>query len=72
MTRADHYTYRVARSEQDVEFVATCLEFPSLSWLAGNQAEALHGLRQVVSDCLADMEAVGEGMPEPLPKRAPA
>lgn len=27
------YTYRVSWSEEDAEFVATCAEFPGLSWL---------------------------------------
>lgn len=26
-----HYTYRVTRSAEDAEYVATCLELPSLS-----------------------------------------
>ncbi len=29
-----HYTYRVTWSAEDGEFLATCAEFPSLSWLA--------------------------------------
>ncbi|PJA42533.1 MAG: toxin-antitoxin system HicB family antitoxin, partial [Lysobacterales bacterium CG_4_9_14_3_um_filter_62_6] len=28
-----HYTYRVIWSDEDVEFVGLCAEFPSLSWL---------------------------------------
>ena len=35
-----HYTYRVAWSPEDGEFVATCLEFRSLSWLAATQQDA--------------------------------
>lgn len=57
---ASHYTYRVSWSAEDEEFVATCLEFPSLSWLAGTQVEALQGLVDVVRDTLADMEEQGE------------
>ena len=41
-----HYTYRVTWSPEDDEFVATVVEFPSLSWLAGTQAEALEGLQR--------------------------
>ena len=29
------YSFRVTWSAEDEEFVATCTEFPSLSWLAG-------------------------------------
>lgn len=44
-TRVDvsHYSDRVTWSAEDGEFVATCLEFPSLSWLAPTQIEALRG-----------------------------
>lgn len=64
-----HYTYRVAWSAEDGEFVATCLEFPSLSWLAGSQVEALEGLMGVVADVVADMDEQGEQIPEPLSER---
>ena len=37
----DKYTYRVTWSEEDQEYVGLCLEFPSLSWLAESQEEAL-------------------------------
>jgi predicted HicB family RNase H-like nuclease len=64
-----HYTYRVAWSADDGEFVATSLEFPSLSWLAASQIEALQGLEAVVRDVVADMEAQGEQVPVPLSER---
>ena len=64
-----HYTYRVSWSAEDDEFVATCLEFPSLSWLATSQLEALHGLESVLRDALADMEEQGEQVPVPLSER---
>lgn len=63
------YTYRVAWSGEDGEFVATCLEFPSLSWLAATQVEALQDLEEVVRDVVADMEAQGEQVPVPLSER---
>ena len=40
----DHYTYRVTWSEEDSEYIGLCAEFPSLSWLAATQEEALHGV----------------------------
>lgn len=64
-----HYTYRVAWSAEDGEFVATCLEFPSLSWLAGSQIEALEGLEVLLQDVLSDMEKAGEQIPAPLSER---
>ena len=41
---AQKYTYRVIWSEKDGEFVGLCAEFPSLSWLASTQADALSGI----------------------------
>ena len=70
-TRVDvsHYTYRVAWSAEDGEFVATCLELPSLSWLAASQVDALQGLEAVVHDVVADLHAQGDHIPEPLSDR---
>lgn len=70
-TRVDvsHYTYRVAWSAEDGEFVAACLEFPSLSWLAATQLDALQGLQAVVRDVVDDLEAEGDQVPVPLSER---
>lgn len=65
----DRYTYRVTWSEEDGEYVGLCAEFPSLSWLAGTPEEALQGIRQVVADVVADMQANGEVVPEPIATR---
>lgn len=65
----EHYTYRVTWSEEDGEFVATCVEFPSLSWLAETQVDALQGLGQVVADVVVDMQTAGEAVPEPLAEK---
>lgn len=64
----DHtqYAYRVLWSEEDGEYVALCAEFPSLSYLASSQIEALTGLVDLVSDVVADMQANGERVPKPL------
>ena len=64
-----HYTYRVTWSAEDGEFVGTCLEFPSPSWLAATQDEALHGIRDVVRDVVKDLHASGAPIPEPLSSR---
>ncbi|WBF68234.1 type II toxin-antitoxin system HicB family antitoxin [Desulfovibrio subterraneus] len=61
-----HYTYRVLWSEEDQEFVGLCAEFPSLSWLDEDQAQALAGIVQLVDDTVQDMQAAGEVVPEPL------
>lgn len=63
---ANKYSYRILWSEEDKEFVGLCAEFPSLSWLAGDQGEALRGITELVKDCIADMELNGEAIPEPI------
>lgn len=65
-----HYTYRVVWSVEDGEFVATVAEFPSLSWLAPSQVEALQGLEAVLADVVADMQEQGEDVPEPISERS--
>ncbi|MFZ1642450.1 MAG: toxin-antitoxin system HicB family antitoxin [Candidatus Contendobacter sp.] len=65
----DHYTYRVTWSPEDGEHVGLCVEFPSLSWLAATPEAALLGIRQMVSEAVADMQSTGETVPEPLSER---
>ncbi|MDO3701529.1 toxin-antitoxin system HicB family antitoxin [Micromonospora sp. C28SCA-DRY-2] len=65
-----HYTYRVTWSAQDDEFLATCAEFPSLSWLASSQIEALQGLQDMLREVIADMEEQGEQVPQPFAERS--
>ncbi len=62
----DRYTYRVTWSEEDQEYVGLCIEFPSLSWLAGSQEDALKGIRQVAAEVVEDMRLSGEPIPEPI------
>lgn len=62
----DKYTYRVTWSEEDSEYIGLCVEFPSLSWLAATPEESLAGIRAVVADVVADLQANGESVPEPL------
>ena len=69
MLKNDRYTYRVTWSEEDEEYVGLCVEYPSLSWLAPTPQEALEGIRAVVADVVADMEASEETVPEPIALR---
>ena len=62
----DKYTYRVTWSEPDTEYVGLCIEFPSLSWLAGSPESALKGIRQLVKNICQDMQSTAEVPPEPL------
>jgi predicted HicB family RNase H-like nuclease len=66
MVDHQHYTYRITWSEDDGEFVALCAEFPSLSYLATDQAAALKGLIKLVKQVVEDMTANGEHVPTPL------
>ncbi len=66
----DHYTYRITWSDDDEEFVGLCAEFPSLSWLARTPEEALQGIRKIVAQAVADMEADGESPPTPFSDRS--
>jgi len=62
----DRYTYRVTWSDEDGEYVGLCAEFPSLSWLAGTQEEALQGIINVVAEVTTDMKSNNEPIPEPI------
>jgi predicted HicB family RNase H-like nuclease len=62
----DHYTYRISWSSSDSEYVGTCAEFPSLSWLDEDQVEALKGIKHLVSDVIDDLRASGEPIPEAI------
>jgi hypothetical protein len=51
------YTYQVFWSEEDQEFVGVCVQFPSLSWLAATEEEALCGIQTTVADVVAEIHA---------------
>ncbi|MCC5847138.1 MAG: toxin-antitoxin system HicB family antitoxin [Verrucomicrobia bacterium] len=65
----DRYTYRVTWSEDDQEYVGLCAEFPSLSWLSNSPEAALRGIRGVVAEVVADLEASHDPVPKPLASR---
>ena len=69
MTNPEKYTYRVIWSEEDQEHVGLVAEFPSLSWLADSQGEALSGITKLVTDVLKDMAKAKEPIPAPLSLR---
>ena len=65
-TETDRYTYRVTWSEEDQEQLGLYAEFSSLSWLAKTPEKALAGIRKLVHECIADMQAQNEAVPEPM------
>lgn len=67
--REDHFTYRVTWAAEDGEHLGLCVEFPSLSWLAKTPEGALKGIRNLVAEVTADMQAQGEAVPVPLAER---
>lgn len=70
MINYDHYTYKVTWSVEDQEFVGLCAEYPSLSYLDENRLAALEGIINLVKDVVADLEANGEKVPEPIAERS--
>lgn len=62
----DRYTYRVTWSEDDQEYVGLCVEFPSLSWLEKTPEKALKGIRELVHECIDDLRAENQDVPEPI------
>lgn len=69
MTNVSHYTYRVTWSPEDGEHVGLVSEFPSLSWLAADQVDALLGIRTLVTNVVTEMQKTGEVPPTPIADR---
>lgn len=70
MVNAEHYTYRVRWSAEDEEFVGTCAEFPSLSYLDSEQRSAMVGIVELVKSVIADMQKMKEAIPDALGERS--
>ena len=70
MVNYEHYSYRVTWSGEDQEFVGLCAEFPSLSYLHENRHAAIEGITNLVKDVVADLEANGEKVPEPIAEKS--
>lgn len=60
------YAYRVFWSDEDDEFVAVCLEFPSMSGLAKTQEQALVEVKLAVEGALEWIFEEGGKAPEPI------
>jgi predicted RNase H-like HicB family nuclease len=57
------FNYAVRWYDEDGEYVATCAEFPSLSYLDPDPAKALVGLVDIVQGVVDDMTAAEELIP---------
>ncbi len=62
---ADFYTYKVIYSDEDHAYMATCAEFPSLSWSDEDEDVALEGMRNMARQVVEDMDRKGETIPSP-------
>jgi len=62
----DNYNYITIWSSDDSQYVGLCVEFPSLSWLSDTHEDASTGIKQLVFDCVNDMQATNESVPNPL------
>jgi hypothetical protein len=51
----NEYRFRVAWSPEDEAHVATCVEFPSLSWLSDDPLSALSGLQNLIAELAEDL-----------------
>ena len=66
---ARRYSYRIQWSDEKNQYVATVAEFPSLSWLANNELEALRGIHMVVDEALSALSEDGDQPPKPFADR---
>lgn len=69
MVNYEHYSYRVIWSAEDEEYVGLCAEYPSLSYLDEDRLAALQGITELVKSVVADLEANGEKVPEPISEK---
>jgi predicted HicB family RNase H-like nuclease len=66
----EQYTYRVAYSPEDGEYVALCAELSGLSWLAATPEAALRGIRRAARDGVEVLRSTGAAVPEPIATRS--
>lgn len=55
-----HYTYQIAWSEEDQEYVGRCIEFPSLSWCEADKLAAFQGIVSLVEKIVAGLLGFSE------------
>ena len=61
------YEYRAFWSTEDDAWVGLCDGFSLVSHLAPTEAEALDGIRSLVTDIVSDLRSDGEPLPRPAP-----
>ena len=61
----DQYKYAVSWSDEDKQYVGTCAEFPSVSFLASHRSNAFSGIQELICLIVEDMLIADETVPEP-------
>lgn len=62
----DKYTYRIEWSEEDVVYIARCLEFPGLAAHGDTNESALTEIKKVVEESVNWLKEDEKPVPEPL------
>ena len=62
----NRYTYREEWSEEDLAYIARCLEFPSLGTHGPTPEEALAEMKSLLAGILDEMATNNEVIPEPF------
>lgn len=70
MISAEKYSYRVFWLEEDQAFIGAVAEFPSLSFVADTQSDALDGILAVVKDALEILREEKRELPLPFGMRS--
>lgn len=58
----EFFPYIVTWSDEDKEYVAICPSYPSLSYIAATEADALNGLKDLMADIDLDYETIDENL----------
>ena len=69
MEASNIYTYHATWSEENEAYVATCKEFPSLSYLDSSKDIALQGIIDLVESIIEDMKTQDELIPQPTAQK---
>jgi len=59
------YRYHTVWSPEDGAFIATCSEWPFLSWVHSTPVNALHSLFKLITDEVLRRQSTGEFVPKP-------
>jgi hypothetical protein len=55
MKSAEECTYETVYSKEEDGYIATCKEFPSLSWIHCKKDKSLEGIKKLVQEVIEDI-----------------